>query len=242
MLPVVNMQIDTVKKALSAKKIAESTDKEISQALSLIYTIIGLRQQHFPSRTDDIILFTFLKNEYGNKTLDELLLAFNLAIKDELDISDAKVYDQFTCEYLARIMTAYRKWIKKINKEVIPETKMIFNNSITTQEEKQADIAEWEGKKEFNIEFIPPYLFDYLVEFEKIFPTTKNKWDAMDLAIDYRKDQLHTLSMNMRSEDISSYQAFISMHKEGVYKGLEIERLKNLGKKIMVFDYLTNRK
>lgn len=242
MLPVVNMQIDTVKKALSAKKIAESTDKEISQVLSLIYTIIGLRQQHFPSRTDDVILFTFLRNEYGNKTLDELLLAFNLAIKDELDISDTKVYDQFTCEYLARIMTAYRKWIKKINKEVPPVPKMRFHNSITTQEEKQKDIEDWEGREKVSIEFIPPYLFDYLVEFEKIFPTRESKWEAMGRAADYRKEQLHTLSMNMRPEDIFSYQAFISMHKEGVYKGLEIERLKNLGKKIMVFDYLTNRK
>lgn len=236
------MPTDEAKKALSGLMINNASEVQIRQTLILIYTMVGLRVQHYPNMAEDTLLISFTRSEFGLKTLDELLLAFKLAIKGELEIEDAKVYDQFTCEYMARIMTAYRRWLKSRSAEVVAPKKMIMNNVITSQEEKLADIAEWEAKEDVKIEFIPPYLFDYLVEFEKITPTKKEKWDAMALAADLRKTELFKEIDNPkpRKEDVAYYNAFLIMYGKSEYTGYEPDRLKNLAKKIMVFDYLKN--
>ena len=243
-MPCEIMSTDEAKKALSGLMINNASEVQIRQTLIIIYTMVGLRVQHYPTMAEDTLLISFTRSEFGLKTLDELLLAFKLAIKGELEIEDTKVYDQFTCEYMARIMTAYRRWLKSRSAEVVAPKKMIMNNVITTQEEKLADIAEWEAKEEVKIEFIPPYLFDYLVEFEKITPTKKEKWDAMALAADLRKTELFKEIDNPkpRKEDVAYYNAFLIMYGKSEYTGYEPDRLKNLAKKIMVFDYLKNLK
>ena len=206
---------------------------------------MGLRPQHYPTLEQDRILLAFIRTEYSQKTLEELILAFRLAIKDELDLKteDIRVYDQFTPEYLGRIMTAYSKWLKDKNKQLPqPEPKMLFHNTITSEAEKLQDIAEWEAKDDLNIDFIPPYLYDYLVEFKKIDPSKKDKWTAMERATEVRKSKLQEDSLSMNKNAIDEYQSFLKMYESGEYVGNEINRITLIAKKIMVFDYLTQKK
>ena len=187
---------------------------------------------------------SFIRSEYGLKTLDELLLAFKLAIKGELEIEDVKVYDQFTCEYLARVMTAYRKWLKSKSKEMpAPAPKMILGNVSTSQAEKMADIEEWESKdkKDINFDLIPPYLYDYLVEFKKI-PDNYEEPDNLFRAAKLRRRILFQDSLSFRTEDKIAFNEFEKMFISGEYSGLEPNRIKLLAKKIMVFDYLNKKK
>ena len=238
-MPVLNTQIETVKQVLNGRQISGATESQLSKTLIYIYSLIGLRMQHFPNAIEDKILFSFIRAEYSSKTLEEFILAFKLAIKDELDLEDIKVYDQFTCEYLARVMTAYSKWLKKVNKEIpAPVPQITFKTIITTPEEKLSDIQEWEEKKDVQVKFIPPYLYEYLIEFGKISPTVGDKWEAMGKATDLRKSELYEESLNLRIESVSAYKNFLEMYTNGEYKGAEIERIKTLSKKIMVFDYL----
>ena len=244
-MPCEIISTDEAKRALSGLAINNASDVEIRQTLCVIYTIVGLRPQHYPTMAEDTILMSFIRSEYGLKTLDEFLLAFKLAIKGELEIEDVKVYDQFTCEYLARVMTAYRKWLKSKSKEIpAPAPKMILGNVSTSQAEKMADIQEWENKADIKLELIPPYLFDYLVEFKKIDPSKKEKWQAMSRAADVRKTELFKEidKPNPRREEVNYYNNFLVMYGKGEFTGLEPNRIKLLAKKIMVFDYLNKKK
>ena len=106
--------IGMINKAITGKRILDSTDSEIAKRLSLIYFMIGLRPHHFPTKEEDVFLFSYIRKNYPNTTLDEIYLAFDLAIKNVLDVSDIKCYDQFSIEYFVRIMTGYYRYAKNI--------------------------------------------------------------------------------------------------------------------------------
>lgn len=213
----------------------------------VIYALTGLRSQHYPTPLEDKIILSFIREEYSNKTLDELLLAFKLAIKGELDLEDVKVYDQFTCEYMARVMTAYRKWLKKVNAEVAPPVIEIKSNVMeTTQEEKLADIAEWEAKTKIRLEYIPPYIFDYLKEVGKISITDEVRNGYMAKARDQIKTELYNewqanIGRKMIGADLN-YKKFMIMYNEKIWSAEYLSQFRNLAKKIIVFEYLTSLK
>jgi len=111
-------QTDTVaavKERLKGKAMCVASDQEISLGLSKIYLLVGLRPHHFPTMEEDLFLFTFIRNHFGRKTLSEMEYAFELAVTNQLDIDDIKVYDQFTPEYFARIMNAYKRWLMGVS-------------------------------------------------------------------------------------------------------------------------------
>lgn len=62
-----------------------------------------------PTQEEFDFLKIFILRNYPGHTVDEIRLAFDLAIAGKLDV-DAKCYENFSCEYFGRIMTAYRKW------------------------------------------------------------------------------------------------------------------------------------
>ena len=117
-------QLDTIRKVLGGKRIADATDTELAETHTRLFFVIGLRPQHFPSKEEDRAIYGYLRANYGHKTLDELLYAFNLAIKGELNLKadDVKVYDQYSIAYVVRIMEAYRVWLLS-QAEKVPEPK-----------------------------------------------------------------------------------------------------------------------
>lgn len=241
-----NTSVETVKQALRGLLLSQATNDQLAKVMLLIYALTGLRAQHYPTPMEDKILFSFIREEYSNKTLDELLLAFKLAIKGELDLEDVKVYDQFTCEYMARVMTAYRKWLKKVNAEVTPPAvKLKSIVPIVTMEEKLSDIAEWEAKTDIRIEFIPPYIFDYLRDVGKISISDEARNRYMAKARDQIKTDLYNewqgnIGRKMIGADLI-YKKFMIMYSEKRWSAEYLSQFRNLAKKIIVFEYLTNR-
>jgi len=244
-----NTQIDIVKKALTGKLIADATDKELSSKLSLVYMLIGLRPQHFPTQEQDVFIFSYIRSHYGQKTLDEINLAFDKAIQGELNLTDVKLYDQFTIEYFVRIMNAYRDWLKKVHQEAMSKLKDIEQEvkvdiMQTTKEEKLEDIAEWESKKELNFNFIPPYLYDYLTEEGKIMHSPDEKMEIYERACNVRYHELKQEAEGRDKSAVIDYNNFNLMYKQGfrAIKGDEVQRIRNIAKKIGVYEYLKSKK
>lgn len=73
---------------------------------------VGLRAQNLPTEEEKLILITHLIENYGNHTLQELNMAFDMAIAGKLDLTRADVvcYENFSCLYLSGIMNAFRAW------------------------------------------------------------------------------------------------------------------------------------
>lgn len=96
--------------------------------------------------------------------MDELYLAFDLAINGKLDIYDHKVYDQFSIEYLVRIMNAYGKYVFATMNEVKISHEPNKIEYKMSSEEKQKDIQEFLSRKELNHDLLPLYIYDWMDE------------------------------------------------------------------------------
>lgn len=105
-------------------------DVEIRKALLYVYSLIGLRPDNYPTPSEDSVLIKVIKEKYAGYTLDEIRLAFTMAVSRELNESlSVDHYQKFSAEYLGRIMSAYKVFrieeIKKQNQKPNYEQPMI---------------------------------------------------------------------------------------------------------------------
>lgn len=84
--------------------------------LRYCFVLIGLRGNNLPAQEETHVLIDFLIDMLGDYTISEFKLAFKLAVAGKLDC-DIKHYENFTPEYISRIMQAYRKYANSILEE-----------------------------------------------------------------------------------------------------------------------------
>ena len=229
-----------IQRILDSKKVGQSTSTEMIATLVKIYMLIGLRQNNYPNDVETKIIRTYILTNYPIKTLDELYLAFDLAVKDKLEY-ELKVYDSFTIPMLNGVMTGYKKWLYneslKVQKPVaLPPIMQV------THEEKIKECDEWEQKKDIKLSLIPLYLYDWFEAIGRIRLTSEEKKVIYNKAAEYRLSQLQNETELDRSNR-HEYKSFNQMLIDGIQniKGIEQERLRNLAKKIAVFEYLKSK-
>jgi hypothetical protein len=240
---MLNTPIAGIQKAIQSKTIFDAELHEIGQRLAKIYIIVGLRTQHFPSKEIDLFIIQFIKNNYPTRKLDELVVAFEMAVKGELDLEDVKVYDQFTIEYLCRIMNAYSSWIVRYNndkqvKYQEPEVKQL------TDQEKMEEINEWIEKEHINYNFLPLYLFDWMTYFKMIDYSEQDKIELYNRAIILRSKELENKALTGDRSDRLYYTRFGEMkrtHFANITKEEEIA-IDNIFKKISVIETIKKEK
>ncbi len=206
--------------------------------------MVGLRPHHWPVEQEKEDLHNYIRLKYGKKTLSELILAFDLAINNELDLKpeDIKVYDQFTIAYLAQIMTGYKKWLSQQSKQVkkplaLPEVRIL------TPEEKDEWIEEWIQKEEINIELIPVIFYERLIESGKIpVPDDAQREKYLPMAARDVEKALSEDGKNCVTNDESiswnrKWNLFQDMKKNG-FEGEFKDRILGRAQKLIVFDYL----
>lgn len=241
MTPINNTQVDLVRNNLNGTKIIDASDKELSQKFAIIYWMIGLRPQHFPTEEQSLMFFNYIRNNFGNRFVNELTLAFDKAINNLLEVDDVKVYDQFTLEYFVRIFNAYRKWCYNILKENEKPVEMKALPMPETTEQEMKDDVDYYLKSDLNINFIPPYLYDYLERLNIHKLSKVEKFAVLDKAKEYRKQQLKDMASSFSKEDIANYNYFCHKLEIGFDKDSEeLYHLKNLAKKIAFIDYAKN--
>lgn len=106
--------------ALKAVKIAKADVKELKEVLMLVMLKVGLRGNNLPAEIEKAVLIGHIYENYSGHTLDEIKLAFDMAIAGKLDI-DANCYENFSCLYFSNVMNAYRKWAAQEYKELATE-------------------------------------------------------------------------------------------------------------------------
>lgn len=114
----------------------------LEQVLSYIFVKIGLRAQNFPVPEEKMVLMEHIIENYPNNRVEEMKLAFNLAINGKLNIrpEDVKCYENFSCAYFSSIMNAYISWarersseLEKISEPAVPVA-LIGTSKITDEE------------------------------------------------------------------------------------------------------------
>jgi hypothetical protein len=87
-------------------------DDDIKNVLRYAMVLVGLRSNNMPSLEEKYVLLNFIKSNFGNVTLEEMKMAFDFAVAGKLGI-DAKCYENFSCEYVGRILSTFLNFSKQ---------------------------------------------------------------------------------------------------------------------------------
>ena len=177
-----------IRQAQSAITLRVRNEQDIKQALRYSMLLVGLRGSNLPTEEEKFVLTNFVKSNFGNNTCEEIKLAFEMAVAKKLNI-DSKCYENFSCEYFGRIMSAYleyaRQEIKNLPKSIEPvkekpSDQELKKQAIDTANEyaNQIRICEKTGTPFSFITGGIFVLFDYLEQF-KI--TTISKEERIEL-------------------------------------------------------------
>lgn len=121
-------ELSALKTAFGAKPIKDITAEELKQTLRYCMVLTGIRAQNIPVDEEKVVLMHFIYKYFGKYTIAEMKLAFELAIARQLPLEEKelKCYDNFSSEYVSRIMKAYRSYANMIienaaEKVIIPK-------------------------------------------------------------------------------------------------------------------------
>lgn len=221
------------------KLISDCDAYEINQQLAKIYLIIGLRPQHFPTEFETQFLISYIKEHHGRKGIGELYFAFQLAVQDKLEVESVNPYDQFSVIYFERIMIAYRSYLNKkyIEESNIRKEPMQIEYKMT-DEEKWEEINRWKEKSEVNIRLIPIYLYEWLEEFGEIMLDKEEKILIYEKACGMYLNVFREEAQN--NNRFQEYNRFLNQYSSGFknIKGEYVPTIRNLAKRIAVFNYL----
>lgn len=222
--------------AIENDKIINTPVERIKEVLRLAMLKIGLRAANIPRDEEKFVLVQHIIQHYGGHTPEEILLAFDMAIAGKLEV-EVNCYENFSCLYFSGIMNAYRLWAKDQHKQIKP---------VMIEEKKISDITnqEWYNQtkdlvrsRKLTVDFIPLDLYDWAIKEELINPTTQDKWRYLGMAVEYRQSVLYAnVSMDTTKENNELFSEFMRMKNAGVFEGDEMIKLKNLSKKMLLFD------
>jgi len=95
--------------AVQEPKLADLPEADLKNLMRYLFMLVGIRGHNIPAGDEKEFLHLFIRKFYGIHTAAEVRLAFDLAVTGKLEC-DPKVYENFSTEYFARIMNAFRKW------------------------------------------------------------------------------------------------------------------------------------
>lgn len=234
--------------ALQSPKIISASFEQMMQVLMKVIMKVGVRANNLPDELERSVLIEHILKNFGGNTLKEIELAFDMAISCKLDV-EANCFENFSCIYFSKIMTAYRSWAIQEYKYVSnkrEESLMLENSDKLSDEEMEEWVGDWRQKIETvkNPILIPPLFYDYLDRIGELRLTTKQKMDYMrDNAVSLRYNQLayRIESEGNHSKAKEELIEFNKMREAGCFTGDEYNRLKELAKKIAVFYHLKNK-
>jgi hypothetical protein len=228
--------------ALQAPKVNGATPEELKQALRYAMVKIGLRAQNWPTDEEKEILFRHIAAQYGNHTLDEIRLAFDLALAGGLELlpgESVTCYENFSCLYFSSIMNAYRRWAAQAYDQLKP-----FEVVEAAKEEDISDEAmeQWideTQKLSLPVDLLPVIMYEWLDKNGLIKKSVSEKNEYLQRAVAYRQGKLaKDLEENANNTNRELLRDFNQMKSSGEFIGAEVGILKSLAKKMILFDYL----
>lgn len=231
--------------ALQSQQIGKASLDEIKQVLRYVMVKLGLRERNWPEDDEKTILLRHVIENYFAHTLDEIILAFDMAMMGKLGV-ESKCYENFSCEYFTGIMNAYRAWAKEEYKQIpAPPIVMIEHKEDLSDMAMREWLEEVVGRVKTGkitletVEFMPPQLYDYLSNIGEISASNAEKREYLQKAVAWRAAWLQEEADKKNSIDtLRALQEFRDMRNQGYFMGDEIDRLKTLAKKLLFFDFI----
>lgn len=203
--------------ALQDQKIANCDNEALSQALRYAMLLVGIRANNLPNQMEFDVLKNFIRRFYSGHTPAEIRLAFDKAILGELNLKpdEVKCFENFSCEYVSRIVNAYRVWAANHYNEqkgIAPDPS---KSMIGEQKVNPASIVDY---------YYQEYLSGQLkIEFvsERVYDNAKAHFN-----IELSEDQLKSFVLRARQIVLSNY----------------LERIKSIDANKKLGEYLSIKK
>lgn len=216
--------------------------EDIKQALRYAMMKIGLRSQNWPSEAEKAVLIDHILREYGGHTCAEIRLAFDMALAGKLDV-EANCYENFSCLYFSNILLAYRSWAKEEVKQIpqpIQEPDAPKEDlSDVAMKDWMEDVRAKIKANQMMIDFAPLLLYDWAEKKGLLKLSNTEKHEYLRRAADYRLMLLaNDANLNSNSTAQQNLREFSAMREAGEIKGKEIDIVKNLAKRIALYEYL----
>jgi hypothetical protein len=210
-------------------------------ALQYAMAKVGLRASNLPNKEETALLLSHIIREYGGHTGAEIRLAFDLALAGKLELREVSCFENFSCLYFSTIMNAYRLWAKEQYKSLHTEPDELGGQELLSDQsmaEWLRDLSEKVRAGGYPVHYIPLQLYDWLTSKKMLDPVPSTKWAYLDKALDYRQGELADLCQKENTDgNRKKLSAFIEMRAAGFLTGPETLVVKNLSKKMIVFDY-----
>jgi hypothetical protein len=233
------------RQALDQPKIINGERENLVKALRWVMMKVGLRQQNWPTTEETAVLIQHLESNYGGHTVDEIKLAFDMAIAGKLDV-EVNCYENFSCLYFSNIMAAYREWAKEEYKQI--EAKQPIALPEIKEDMSAEAMTDWfnaTAKKikagELKVDFVPLMLYEFMDHNGNITATKEEKYMYLQRAADYRQSQLQE-EYEKNSTQATQWRLsnFISQKNRGYFEGEAADAVKSLAKKILLFEMIIN--
>lgn len=226
--------------AVRDNKISKGDIGDVKNTLKQIMVKIGLRAQNWPISPEKEVLIAHVVGNFGNHTHSELLLAFDMAIAGTLDV-EVNCFENFSCLYFSNIMNAYRAWAEQAYRQnqTTIEPKALPEPKEDLSDQAMEDWLKDHQERKMAVEFMPLMLYDWCIKTERFAPTPAVKKDYLVRAVEYRQSKLsEALNSQMTVENRNALSQFMAMKEKGEFTGPEIEILKSLAKKMILYDYI----
>jgi hypothetical protein len=189
------------------RKLGELSDLELNEMLMKIYILIGLRKQHQPSNFELKVLLEYLRENYSKYAGVEIQVAFKLAVKGKLDIDSVNPYDQFSIPYFEKIMQGYRKFVNQAFEDE-PDPIPVQLPYTISKEEKLQEIESYRNST-LRTSLLPPYLYDWIMEFNLVELSDDEKSKMYGKATKIRQSELYDEAMERG--DFREYKRFMKL-------------------------------
>jgi hypothetical protein len=207
-----------------------------------LFSLTGLNKNNYPNKDETILLANFIHSEFGNYTIEEIKLAFNLAIKKELTMfmgKDESVehYQTFSPVYFSKIMIGFKKYKEHSLKPILAK----ISNLPETEEVSDYDfmVSNFVNKFDKFLKGAYPwkygadiFIFDVLVKHEIInvpFEEKKEKSIEINKSLDSSKFKTLELYKLAWSNKVKMY--FFNQYINEL-KDFEVDVLELINEKI----------
>ncbi len=236
--------------ALTGKKIKEASVEDLKQPLRYVMVKVGLRSQNWPTDEEKQILLTHIVDNFPNHTIDEIRLAFDLAICGKLDLDDKDIscYENFSCLYFSKIMLAYRKWSAEAEMQIRRESERkkwieMYTPKVLTDEEYEDLFNQTkENVLSGNIgyELVPEMLYEWLDRKEKIKLSTERKKEIFWKAVAVEFSKLNELLLGYPSSGVyrTAFNSFKAQKDANEFSQATKIQLQVIARKIAVHELM----
>lgn len=157
--------------ALASPLIKDSPVEELKKVLRLCMVKVGLREQNWPGDMDKAVLHAHIIENFGGNRIDEIKLAFEMAIGGKLEI-EVNCFENFSCYYFSSIMNAYRAWSTQAHKQIkaAPPIQTIYTSEVIKNEHRGITEACFQRFRNGNATYFPKALMTDILREDGLLP------------------------------------------------------------------------